>query len=167
MPDSENEKPLWEKLRPKPPTGPPVEPPAREMKRFQALQMMLERMAGAPLDEIAKNYQTLRVAPDEKLTDERKQEIRDEFERLAFERLAPLVMAVYEANLKMGSVEAARDVGLSLGILKKPITAPPKVTIIQPEGARPINSIDDYRLERQTRAYKVATPKRLGGDSVS
>jgi hypothetical protein len=169
MPDQVDGKPLWDKLRPRGvPEDPGKPPPPKEVQKLEAMQKLLERMAGSPLDEIAKQYSTeLTVKPGEILTEERKKEVREEFERLAFERLAPLVLAVFEANLKMGSLDAAKTIGLSLGIIKPPPAMPSKVTIVNPDGAKPINSIEEWRLERQTRSYKTATPKRLGGDSVS
>jgi hypothetical protein len=130
----------------------------RDVRRLDALQGLLERVIGTSLTEAADAYTpALRTDPGETLSDDRKQQIRDELERLCFERLAPLVLAVYEAQLKLGNLDAARDMGLSLGILKRGLPAAPKIVVVnQPQMPPeiPVNTVEDYRLARQQRTYR-------------
>jgi hypothetical protein len=143
----------------------PVESRERDIRRLEVLQKLVERMAGGTLDQLADSYRPILDAPSgpNPLTPERRAEILDEFERTLLERLGPLVCSVYEAQLKMGSLEAARDLGLSLGILKRPPASPKvAVTVNSPDQApRPVNSIEDYRLERQSRSYRPPGTKPL------
>jgi hypothetical protein len=95
-------------------TGPqsPVERRSRDFERLRGLQLLLENVAGAPIQELAKKY-----APTEKGLSSEKQ-VQALEERLLAE-LGPLVMAVYESQLKLGNLDAARDIAISIGLIKR------------------------------------------------
>jgi hypothetical protein len=162
-----------------PGTQPPVRAEAevrdRDIRRLQGLQMLLERVAGASLPDLAAKYRLTNRLADERMTEAWKEGVLKGLEGELYEQLGPLAMAVYEAQLKMGSLDAARDILGTMGVIRRPgqtIKVQPVLPKDLPEVA--INSIEDYRLARQSRSYAggaspAATRNRMitpGGTDV-
>lgn len=124
----------------------------RELLRLQGLQMLLERVAGAPLADVAAKYRLKARTADERMSEAWKDGVLKELEGSLFAELAPMAMAVYEAQLKLGSLDAARDILSAIGLMKRPGQTV-KIQPILPAQAPPVTSLDDYRLQRQSRRY--------------
>lgn len=154
----------WPADRPNPPdrgSQPPVRPEAevrdREIRRLQGLQMLMERVSGASIPDLASKYRVTQKVVGERLSQAWREGVLEALEGACFDELVPMAMAVYEAQLKLGSLDAARDILGSIGFIKKP-QATLKVQPQLPPTSPTINSIDDYRLARQTRRYGGASP---------
>jgi hypothetical protein len=131
----------------------------RDIQRLQGLQILLERVAGASIAQLAEKYQLPKPAIEGALDQAWQEGAVTALQAKIFEELAPMALAVYEAQLKLGSLEAARDIALSTGILKRP-TQNLKVQPVAPTVPAPAANLADYRLERQTRQYTPAAQAR-------
>jgi hypothetical protein len=144
-----------------PGTQPPVRAEAetrdREIRRLQGLQMLLERVAGASLPDLAAKYRVTERIAEQRLSEAWKTGVLRELEGELFEQLGPMAMAVYEAQLKLGNLDAARDVLGTIGLIRRPGQTV-KVQPVMPPAEPTIDSIEAYRLARQTRSYRGSSP---------
>ena len=91
------------------------------------------------ITELAKDYHLSPARVKEHLALAQSSGFYQQFEALVLDRLVPPAMAVYEAHLQRGSLEAARDVLFGMGILRKN----PK------EADNPgVETIEAYRITR-------------------
>jgi hypothetical protein len=141
------------------PSRPPERPQSqaerrsRDFERLRGLQLLLESVAGASIPQLAAKYAISEATIGEALNEAWRSDALKSLEARIFLELAPMVLAVYEAQLKLGNLDAARDIAYSLGLLKKPNTTPQKqvAAVVAPQ----INTIDDYRLAKQQRVYRA------------
>ena len=110
---------------------------------------MAERISGKSIQQLATEYRIPARAIEQSL-EEWETAVIERLRAEMLQKLAPMVMAVYEQQLRLGSLDAARDLGLTLGLLRKE-----KTVTLRPAQAKPqaITSVDDYRLARQSRRY--------------
>lgn len=109
-------------------------------------------------DKVLENKSITQLAADYHLTPQRVKDhlalahssgFYQQFEALILDKLVPPAMAVYEAHLQRGSLEAARDVLFGMGILRKN----PK-------------ELDNPGVET-IEAYRITRAKAPGGDPVN
>lgn len=124
-----------------------------ERLRIQHSQKRAEEHARANMmaaDKVMVNKSISELAREYHLTPQRVKEHLDmalatgfyqKFEALILDKLVPPAMAVYEAHLERGSLEAARDVLFGMGILRKN----PK----DADAAPGVETIEAYRITRQ------------------
>lgn len=112
----------------------------RKAAEFRRSLIAIERVLGRPVKEVAEKY---RVRPGEvrKITsDLEKAGFYEAFEGVLLDIFVPKAFAVYEAQLDMGELSAARDILFGLGILRK--DPQPKV------GDEIVESLTLYRRRR-------------------
>lgn len=89
-------------------------------KDARALVFMLERIGGKSISQIAINYNCSRATVDNYLAYGRKQGlVVNEARQLIADKLLPMALAVYEAQLESGNLEAAQDLLFGTGVLQK------------------------------------------------
>jgi DNA-binding Lrp family transcriptional regulator len=112
---------------------------------LRAALMAIEAAVGKSVKDIAAKYQvsTLTVRRDLSLAAE--SGFIDHYKALAHEGLVPTSLAVYEAHLQMGNLDAARDILYGLGVLQK---APADASKFK---SAAIDSLDAYRAARRER----------------
>ena len=137
----------------------PTAVPPKERLRIDTAQKRAEEHLRANLmaaDRVLENKSVTELARTYHLSPERVKEhlaaahaggFYQQFEALILDKLVPPAMAVYEAHLTRGSLEAARDVLFGMGILRKN----PKET--EHPG---VETIEAYRM---TRVQGPTTPQ--------
>jgi DNA-binding Lrp family transcriptional regulator len=124
---------------------------ATQEKKIQQLRgalVAVERAMGVPLAEIAKKYHISPETARRYLDVAQEAGFIEHFRALIYERLVGKAMAVYEAKLEMGDLEAARDIAFGLGVLNKN----PGKTGPDP---KPIDTLAAYRAERMKTVIDV------------
>lgn len=114
----------------------------RAEEKLRANLMAADRvLENKSITELAKSYHLTPQRVKEHLAMAHAGGFYQQFEALILEKLVPPAMAVYEAHLTRGSLEAARDVLFGMGVLSKN----PKTQ----EGATPgVETIEAYRITR-------------------
>lgn len=121
----------------------------------------MERISGKSIQQLATEYRLPPRDVETQSVEAWETEVVESLKTQMLERLGTMVLAVYETQLRLGSLDAARDVALSIGLLRKPGTT---LTVKPPvQAARAINSVEDYRLSRQSRKYR---PSEIQEDDV-
>lgn len=119
-------------------------------KQLQGMALLMERISGKTIQDLSTQY-SIPKRDLELLTSEAWESATVESLRAQMlEKLSTMVLAVYEQQLRVGSLDAARDIAMSIGLLKKPAT----VTVKEPVTTQ-ISSVEDYRLSRQSRKYRA------------
>jgi hypothetical protein len=156
----------------------PVRPAAqdrdRDLRRLQGLQMLMERAAGGSIPDIAAKYRVSEESVEEIMSDAWKEGVLDGLLQKLYTELSPLAMATYESQLKMGSLDAARDILGTIGLIQRPGQKNSPKVQVQPSFASeqtsvnpvPISDIEGYRLSRQTRAYKPPARRITPGEDL-
>lgn len=120
---------------------PPSQQQQKKVAELRTALIAIEKAMGRSVKEISEKY---RVSPEgvkRALELATETGFIDHYRALLYDNLAPKVLAVYEAHLTMGSLEAARDLAFGLGILQKNGDA-------QKVKGRIIDTLDAYRAER-------------------
>lgn len=127
----------------------------RKVAELRTALIAIEKAMGRPVAEIAQKYKVSTDNVKKHLDLAVESGFIDHYRALLYDQLAPKVIAVYEAHLTMGSLEAARDLAFGLGILQK---TTPEVTKLK---GRIVDSLDAYRAER---AKRIAPSRPTGED---
>jgi hypothetical protein len=126
--------------------------------------MLMERAAGASLTDLAAKYRVSTEIVDEIMTEAWQDGVVERLQEKLYTELSPLAMATYEAQLKMGNLDAARDVLGTVGVIQRPSTRgqAAKEALQRGFAAAQMNAgaptaapqdIEGYRLSRQQRRY--------------
>jgi DNA-binding Lrp family transcriptional regulator len=116
-------------------------PQDRKVDELRAAMIAIERACGASLDSIAKKFGISPKAVKKDLDLAAESGFIDHYKAMLHEQLVPKAMAVYEAQLLIGNLDAARDVMQGLGIFQKQVDA----TKLK---GKMIRTLDDYRRTR-------------------
>lgn len=103
--------------------------------------MTLEHALGRSVDAIAKQWQVSPAYVTQRLDDVTTCGIAEQFERMILERLVPQALAIYEAALRAGDKEAARDLLFGTGVLRRQDR---KLEKLQPT----LETLETYRQKR-------------------
>lgn len=117
---------------------------ARQNKKVEDMRgalMAVERALGKPIREIAKEYNCTQASVKRYLDHATESGFLEHFRALIYERMMGKALAVYEANLDLGNLDAARDIVFGLGALRKNGESPD----------RPVKVIDSLAAYRQER----------------
>jgi DNA-binding Lrp family transcriptional regulator len=125
-----------------------VEATNKKVQQLRGALVAVERAMGVPLSEIAKKYHISTETAKRYLDTAQEAGFIEHFRALIYERLVGKAMAVYEAKLEMGDLEAARDIAFGLGVLNK---NPGKGT----SEPKPIDTLAAYRAERMKNIVEV------------
>lgn len=130
----------------------------KKVAELRTALIAIEKAMGRPVKDIAEKYKVSPANVKRHLDLAAESGFIDHYRALLYDNLAPKVLAVYEAHLTMGSLEAARDLAFGLGILQKttPDTARLKGKII--------DSLDAYRADR---AKRINPSRPEGEDHAS
>ena len=112
---------------------------------LRAALMAIEAAMGRSVKDIATKYQVSPLTVRKDLSLAAESGFIDHYKALAHEGLVPTSLAVYEAHLQMGNLEAARDILYGLGVLQK---VPTDATKFKNTA---IDSLDAYRAARRER----------------
>lgn len=121
--------------------------PSPQKDRLRALQgavMTVEKTLGASLKEIASTWGVSTGYVNSRLEEVSNAGFAQAFERALLERMVPQALAVYEAALGAGDLDAARDLLFGLGILRK--DGKPLAGAAKPEDL--VQSLDDYKARK-------------------
>lgn len=124
---------------------PPGSQQQKKVAELRTALIAIEKAMGRPVKEIAEKYAISPAGVKKSLELAQQSGFIDHYRALLYDQLAPKVLAVYEAHLAMGSLEAARDLAFGLGILQKDSTGRMKDRII--------DTLDAYRAERAKRIH--------------
>jgi DNA-binding Lrp family transcriptional regulator len=116
-------------------------PQDRKVEELRAAMIAIERACGAPLAAIASKYGISEKTVKKDLQLAAESGFIDHYKALLHEQLVPKALAVYEAQLLIGNLEAARDVMQGLGIFQKQVDA----TKLK---GKMIRTLDDYKRQR-------------------
>ena len=116
------------------------------------MQMLMERVSGKSIPDLAAQYNLPRRDVEALTQEGWETAVVESLKAQMMERLSTMVLAVYEQQLRMGSLEAARDIAMSIGLLRKEKSLTIKAPVIQ---EKIVSSVEDYRLARQSRKYKA------------
>jgi DNA-binding Lrp family transcriptional regulator len=133
------------------PTGNSVERQARKVEALRGAMMAVERTLGTSIKDIAGKYNCSPGAVKRYLDAAEESGLLEHFRALIYERLMGPALAVYEAQLQMGNLEAARDIVFGRGALMK---NPPGRGAEQ----KPIDTLAAYRAERMVDVSPKETP---------
>ncbi|MFZ9527873.1 MAG: hypothetical protein ACO27L_08070 [Schleiferiaceae bacterium] len=112
----------------------------RAEEKLRASMMAMDRVAeNKSIAELARTYHMTPAKVKDHLALANASGFYQQFESLLLEKLVPPSLAVYEAHLERGSLEAARDILFGMGILRKT----PKET--EQSG---VETIEAYRIVR-------------------
>jgi len=102
---------------------PPVKrKPTKDDRKIEGLRTALiaiERVMGKSIATIAEKYSLSSTAVRRELSLAEESGLIDAYRALAYDRLVGPALAVYEARIAMGDLEAARDVLQGLAVLQK------------------------------------------------
>lgn len=127
----------------------------KKIDGLRAAAMAIERAAGRSIAEIARSYDVTPGTVKKYLSTAEEMGVVEHLRSTIFNRLGGKILAVYEAHLDMGNLDAARDLANGLGILKKS-AADGKTTKI-------IDTLDAYREERTKHAAIESRPGSAEG----
>lgn len=111
--------------------------------------MAIERAMGVPIKDIAERYGMAPGSVKRSLSSVEESGLIEHFRTLVYERLVSKALAVYEAQLDMGNLEAARDIAFGLGVLQK--------DPLKTKAVKAIDTLAAYRAERAEKAIVVTT----------
>lgn len=125
----------------KPPVGKKTADALRKGKAegLRAAMMTIDRAMGMSIKDIAESYKVNPANVKNYLAAAEEEGFIDHYRKSMYDRLAPKVLAVYEAHLDQGSLQAARDLAQGLGILQN---APPKAK------EKSITTLNEWRAEK-------------------
>lgn len=89
-----------------------------KVEGLRAGMMAIDRALGMSISEIAKTFEVSPATVKNYLSSAEEEGFVDHYRKSMYDRLAPKVLAVYEAHLDQGSLQAARDLAQGLGILR-------------------------------------------------
>jgi hypothetical protein len=115
----------------------------KKVETLRTALIAIERAMGKPIGEIAQKYELSRGVVTKELSLAEESGILDAFKRLAYDRLVSPALAVYDAQLALGNLEAARDVAFGLGIFQKT----PDASKFK---GKAMDTLDAYRSARKT-----------------
>lgn len=116
--------------------------PAIREEETRARLIAADRLiTGASLQEIARSYGIGTTRVKRALSHAERIGFYEDVEAAILERLVPKALAVYEAHLDRGSLDAARDVAYGVGVLRKN----PEVSV----NVGASDSLESYRLLRE------------------
>lgn len=142
----------FETVDEKDPTTPKRKPLAAQKKEkvegIRSAMMAIDKAMGMSIKEIAETFEVSPARVKQALNEVEEQGFVEHYRRAAFDRLAPKVLAVYEAHLEQGNLQAARDLAQGLGILQ---TAAPKKT-----QEKAITTLAEWRAEKEEEGSKDA-----------
>lgn len=121
---------------------------SKKVQHLRGALMAIEQALGVPVKDIAERYQVSAGTVRRALDSAEAEGLVEHFKSLVFERLIGKALAVYEAHLDMGNLDAARDVAFGLGVLLKD---PSKGK----DAPKPIETLAAYRAERAKTAIVV------------
>lgn len=116
-------------------------PQDRKVEELRAAMIAIERACGSSLEAIGKKYGVTVATVKKDLDLAAESGFIDHYKALLHEQLVPKALAVYEAQLLIGNLDAARDVMQGLGIFQKQVDA----TKLK---GKMIRTLDDYRRQR-------------------
>ena len=122
-------------------TGNTVERQNRKVEEMRGALIAVERALGKPLKELAQEYNCTQAAVKRYLDAAQESGFLEHFRALIYERMMGKALAVYEAQLDLGNLEAARDIVFGLGALRKDGNPPGKQEKV-------IDSLAEYRTQR-------------------
>lgn len=111
-----------------------------KVEGIRSSMMAIDRAMGMSIAEIAKSFSVSTATVKQALTDVEEEGFIDHYRKSMYDRLAPKVLAVYEAHLDQGNLNAARDLAQGLGILQN---APPKTK------EKSITTLAEWRAEKE------------------
>lgn len=105
---------------------------AEKVKGLRAGMMAIDRAMGMSIKDIAEQY---KVRPDnvkEYLSLAEEEGFVEHYRKMMYDRLGAKVLAVYDAHLDQGNLQAARDIAQGLGIFQtaKPQTKEKAITTL-------------------------------------
>lgn len=121
-------------------------------KKADELRMALiaiEHAMGQPLSRLAEKYHCSRAEVKRTLDVVAESGFLDHYRALTYDQLAPKALAVYEAQLALGNLEAARDILFGLGVLQKDGASANRMK------EKLIDSLDAWREARRVRQLKA------------
>lgn len=140
----------------------------QKVEALRAGLIAIERAMGKSIKDLAAEYSISAAQVRRYLSSGEAEAMAEHYRALAYDRLAGKVMAVYEARLDLGDLEAARDLAFGLGILHKDPSKAQKDRVIE--------TLDAYREERtkqhaainerQGRTPALPPPSEGGGREV-
>jgi transposase len=110
-----------------------------KVEGVRASMMAIDRAMGMSIKEIAEDFKVSPATVKSYLSTAEEEGFIDHYRRAMYDRLAPKVLAVYEAHLEQGSLQAARDLAQGLGILQN---SPPKAK------EKAITTLAEWRAEK-------------------
>ena len=110
-----------------------------KVEGIRASMMAIDRAMGMSIAEIAKDFKVTLGTVKNYLSAAEEEGFIDHYRKSMYDRLAPKVLAVYEAHLDQGSLQAARDLAQGLGILQN---APTKAK------EKSITTLAEWRAEQ-------------------
>jgi DNA-binding Lrp family transcriptional regulator len=130
-----------------------MDTPRRETPRKRALRrtaeaavLAIDWLGGKTIHELAESYNLSNSQVQNRLNQADQLGMTEKFRELLLCRLVPPALAVYEARILGGDLDAARDMLFGLGVLTKS-GAQTTVRVIPGEGA--ITDIKQYRQYRK------------------
>jgi DNA-binding Lrp family transcriptional regulator len=132
------------------PKGNSIERQGRKVDNLRGALIAVERAMGVPLKDLAEKYKVSPAGVKRYLDQAEESGLVEHFRSLIYERLMGKALAVYEAKLEMGDLDAARDVVFGLGVLQKNPVKPGDM-------AKAIDSLAEYRASR-AKVVEVRTP---------
>ena len=89
-----------------------------KVEGIRASMMAIDRAMGRSIADIAQDFKVSPSTVKLYLTEAEEEGFVDHYRRMAYDRLGAKVLAVYEAHLDQGNLQAARDLAQGLGILR-------------------------------------------------
>lgn len=135
------------------------QPSAETTRKIESLRTALiaiERAMGVPLKTLEEKYKLSSRQLHADLDLAAQSGFVDRFRACVLDGLTPKAIAVYEAQLAMGNLDAARDILFGLGVLSKDSKGPVKERIIE--------TLDAYREARRERLQ--AQRATADGDTI-
>lgn len=130
-----------------------------KVEGLRAGMMAIDKALGKSIPEIAKDFGVTRADVKRYITEAEESGFVDHLRLTAFERLAGKALAVYDARLDMGDLDAAKDIAFGLGILKKdnkPIGDSKKV----------VDTLAAYRQQREKENENAEIVESEGSNEV-
>lgn len=115
---------------------------------LRAGMMAIDKAMGMSIGDIAESYKVSRKTVSAYLSTAEEEGFVDHYRKMAFDRLGSKVLAVYEAHLDQGSLQAAKDLALGLGILSN--GTPAKVK------EKAITTLNEWRADKEKEDEKHA-----------
>jgi len=110
-----------------------------------ALVAIERALGGKSIEDLARKFRVTEKTIKKDLDLAAESGFIDHYKALLHDGAVPQAMAVYEAHLSMGSLEAARDILFGLGVLQKQA---PEATRLK---TRALDTLESYRAERASK----------------